>query len=297
MKTTLSDFIQEQETGFAPTGMTLEQSYMEMAIATNISEAYAANNAVLEYCAANNIQIYDESFKDKLGELGGKAKDLGKKVVTFIKALVRNIINAIAADKIDKTIGIIKEKARIDRDNGIDTVWIVEIPDIEKLLNDIEEFTKYVSEGFASGNAAAMQDNMTEILKAANSAEALAKRYEPEKKEMSTQEYVDILRKAKDGRNVAKAKKILADLDKTNFRANDENGNLKVSGDVIKSIKQMTNLFVKVYDKFFKEITKKEYDDAVKKFKSDFSKEERDDAQDYTADERKRKVNESFYFV
>lgn len=301
MNKSISDFIMEQESGVQIEETTLDTAYMEMAIATNLAEAYADNAAIVEFCTENEIVI-TEGFGETMKSIGTGLKNLPNKVWTFLKALVRNIINAVAADKIDKAIGYIKESNA--------TKFSVKFPNIEQLLDDITEFKEWVGEGLNAKDRGTSQLNkISAILNAANSEAALEKRYydrinknkgtESENVKavsLTKEEYIDLLRKVKDNKVNIKAKKILEDLDKDNFKTVDENGNAKVSGDTIKSVKQITKMYVKLYDDFYKAIATAA-SKLGKDLKKDMSKEEKDEAQERIKDERKREssVKESYY--
>lgn len=302
MNKSISDFIFMQEQGTPVVSETpLDSAYMEMTLALNLMEAYESNEAIFEYCTANDIAI-GESFGEKIKAAGQKVAGGGKKVVEFIKALVRNIINALAADKIDKAIATMKEVIRVEPDKADKKAFTMNIPDINKLLEDVASFSDFVANGnWALGddedqaNADNWTDTMNEILKASGSLDAMKARYDWKKTEISGNEYIEFMRKLKDSKALVKAKKILADLDKTNFKFEDEEGKNK-RNKLIKQIKQMANLFVKVYDGWIKEISKKEGEWA-KTATQNFDKSQKDERQEFLKDERKREstVKESYY--
>ena len=296
----ISDFILEQETGIVANETTLESAYMEMSLALNMLDAYTANNAIVEYCVENNIAI-QEGFGDKVKDIGGKIAGGGKKVIDFIKSLLRNIVNALASDKIEKAIATAKEWVHSNPDDADSKQFTMNAPDLDKLLDDVRDFTKFVAEGnFAQAEtedydrANKWTDDMAAIFAAADSLEEMKKRYEWTTKDISMKEYISFLQKLKDGKSVVKAKKILADLDKANFHM-DIDGKNKPNA-IIKQIKKTANMFVKVYDGWYKEIAKKE-GDWSKKTAKDMSKEQKDERQDFLKDERKRKnsIAESYY--
>ena len=296
----ISDFILEQETGIIANATTLESAYMEMTLALNMLDAYTANNAIVEYCVENNIAI-QEGFGDKVKYIGGKIAGGGKKVIDFIKSLLRNIVNALASDKIEKAIATAKEWIQSNPDEADDKRFSKNTPDIDKLLDDVADFTKFVAEGnFAQAEtedydrANKWTDEMSAIFAAADSLEEMKKRYEWTVKQISMKDYVAFMQKLKDGKSVVKAKKILADLDKANFHMEIDGKNKPNA--IIKQIKKTANMFVKVYDGWYKEIAKKE-SEWSKKTAKDMSKEQKDERQDFLKDERKRKnsLTESYY--
>lgn len=303
----ISEFIQESENGVISSSVSLEQSYAEMSIAASIATAYCECAAAVEFCEANNIQYVNESVMDKLKDAGKKAGNFFKMVITFLKNLVRNIGNAIAADRIEKTIGIYKAEFR----DNMDTKLMIITPDIEKLLDDIADFSTFLKKGyddsvFTDGNLnadnvddyeGAMRDWIAELpayVDDIKSDEGLAKRYGTKEQSLTIYEYIDFLRKIKDSKSNVKVSKIMKDFDKSIANMKDENGEPKVSSDVVKSIKSVANAFVKVYEKFYASISKNEYKDA-KKDRKTFDKNTRNDAQEYTKDERSRKATE--YYV
>ena len=296
MNKSISDFImeQEQQQGFVVEETSIDTAFMEMSLAANLAEAYSDNAAIMEFCTENEIVI-TEGFKDVMGAIGSGIKNLPSKVWQFLKALCRNLMNLIAADKIDRTIATIRESSKEE--------YAVKFPDIYKLIDDIEEFKGFVEEGLEHENATRVAKGMADILEAANSKEALKKRYyaeiEKDGTHMITKEmYINLLRKIKDNKANVKVGKILKDLDKTNFKveSTDSHGNdkSKPSGDMIKSVKQVTKLFVKVYDDLAKAIVTSAQAD-VKKATKEMSKEQKDERQDYLTDERKRKSGEGYY--
>ena len=296
MNKSISDFImeQEQQQGFVVEETSIDTAFMEMSLAANLAEAYSDNAVIMEFCTENEIVI-TEGFKDVMGAIGSGIKNLPSKVWQFLKALCRNLMNLIAADKIDRTIATIRESSKEE--------YAVKFPDIYKLIDDIEEFKGFVEEGLEHENATRVAKGMADILEAANSKEALKKRYyaeiEKDGTHMITKEmYINLLRKIKDNKANVKVGKILKDLDKTNFKveSTDSHGNdkSKPSGDMIKSVKQVTKLFVKVYDDLAKAIVTSAQAD-VKKATKDMSKEQKDERQDYLTDERKRKSGEGYY--
>ena len=296
MNKSISDFImeQEQQQGFVVEETSIDTAFMEMSLAANLAEAYSDNAVIMEFCTENEIVI-TEGFKDVMGAIGSGIKNLPSKVWQFLKALCRNLMNLIAADKIDRTIATIRESSKEE--------YAVKFPDIYKLIDDIEEFKGFVEEGLEHENATRVAKGMADILEAANSKEALKKRYyaeiEKDGTHMITKEmYINLLRKIKDNKANVKVGKILKDLDKTNFKveSTDSHGNdkSKPSGDMIKSVKQVTKLFVKVYDDLAKAIVTSAQAD-VKKATKEMSKEQKDERQDYLTDERKRKSGEGYY--
>lgn len=300
MNKSISDFIMEQEQqSFVVEETPLDTAFMEMSIALNLLDAYTANDAIVEYCVENEIAI-SESFGEKVKGIGGKIAEGGKKVIDFIKAIVRNIVNALASDTIDKTIATIKERQRASEEA---LVWTFKLPDINALLDDVKSFTSFVAEGNWAQSEDEDADNATnwtqeiqDILGAADSLDAMKKRYSwEEKKDMTTDEFVAELRKLKDSKTAVKAKKILKDLDKANFK-NVVDGKNKPN-QLIKQIKKVANMFVKVYDGWIKEL-KKPLDTFNKDKVKGMSKEQKDERQEFLKDERNRKaksVNE--YYV
>lgn len=302
MNKSISDFIMEQENGTISVPATsLDTAYMEMSLALNLMEAYESNEVIFEYCVENNISI-TESFGEKIKAAGNKVAGGGKKIIDFIKALVRNIINAIASDKIDKAIATMKEVIRQNPEKADAKQYTMNIPDIDRLLSDVASFTEFVKNGnWALGddedqdNADAWTDTMSDILKASGSVDAMKARYEWKQQDLSAHEYIEFMRKLKDNKTTVKAKKILADLDKTNFKFTDEEGKNK-RNKLIKQIKQMANLFVKVYDGWVKEISKAE-GKWSKTTIQNMDKAQKNERQDFLTDERKREssVKESYY--
>lgn len=296
----ISEYITEQETGTLNKNMPLEQAYAEMSVATSLMTAYCECAAVVEFCEESSATSYfGESAMDKLKAAGASVGKFFKSVATFLKNLVRNISNAVAADRIEKTIGIWKAAYGPD---GMDETVTVSLPDIEKLLDDINDFTEFISGvekvDFEDEDEDDWRKRMPGYIDDIKSEEGLAKRYGVKEQEITVSEFITFLRKIKDSKANIKASKILKKLDTSiGISVNKETGEPEVSPNMIKDIKLLTNSFVKVYDAFFKTISNVLYHGA-KHAKKNFDKEHKNAAEDFIKEERKRKVtNESFYFL
>lgn len=109
MARSISEFIQEQETGYEfSSNDNYVKAYAETAAAISLAQCYAEQAVIAEFAASNNInslrivQEADEEKKDGIFKRAGNAiKNAWKKFIEFLKSVVRKIKDWFRGKKVE----------------------------------------------------------------------------------------------------------------------------------------------------------------------------------------------------
>lgn len=125
----ISEFIQEQETGYSASNDNFVKRYAETAAAISLAQCYIEHASLAAFAAANDVNTLciteaaeEEPKKNIFQRAGGAIKNAWKKFIEFIKSIVKRIKDWFRGKKIEsveKAIADLSPDTEIEVDANI----------------------------------------------------------------------------------------------------------------------------------------------------------------------------------
>ena len=125
----ISEFIQEQETGYSTSSDNFVKSYAEAAAAISLAQCYVEHASLAAFAAANDVDTLciteaaeEEPKKNIFQRAGGAIKNAWKKFIEFIKGIVKKIKDWFRGKKVEsveKAIAELSPDTEIEVDANI----------------------------------------------------------------------------------------------------------------------------------------------------------------------------------
>ena len=125
----ISEFIQEQETGYSVSNDNFVKSYAETAAAISLAQCYVEHASLAAFAAANDVNTLciteaaeEEPKKNIFQRAGGAIKNAWKKFIEFIKGIIKKIKDWFRGKKVEsveKAIAELSPDTEIEVDANI----------------------------------------------------------------------------------------------------------------------------------------------------------------------------------
>lgn len=290
---TISEFIQEQETGVSLGTDNLVAAYCECAAAMSLAQCYTEQAAIIEFAVENDVNylniVQEAENKENIFKRAGKAiENAWEKVLDFFRAIARKISGMIADKRYEAITKSIKDVPSDTNLKGVASK-VLTFPKFINLFNDtVEQFYQDINNDInvVSGESGAhtfkavraltdfLEKNKEDYGSAGPiTAGAIKERFDTDFSKGRIQEVLKRLDK-----KIGEIEKAI----KNNKKKPDKDFNAGEQSRMNEYVKKIVDLTTKGYD-----IAIKDFNDGYASLKSAI-----DDAKKET-----KSTNESFYFV
>ena len=162
----ISEFIQEQETGYSVSNDNFVKSYAETAAAISLAQCYVEHASLAAFAAANDVNTLciteaaeEEPKKNIFQRAGGAIKNAWKKFIEFIKGIIKKIKDWFRGKKVES---VEKAIAELSPDTEIEVDANILYPAL------VAAVCKHTSEGIvnATGNLPNLKSMINEDVEA-----------------------------------------------------------------------------------------------------------------------------------